>query len=78
MEAVDRVGNKRSRMRAGFTLFCPHPNPLPQGEGEKRHALSGDWISNLYFIFSHMHLPWHVPVIAAGKFNPSPLWERVG
>jgi hypothetical protein len=32
-------------MRAVFMLFGPHPNPLPQGEGEKRHALFGDRIS---------------------------------
>ena len=61
MEAVDRVGNKRSRMRASFTAVCPHPDPLdsgsklrstssihgvvPQGEGEKQYALFGGRIS---------------------------------
>ena len=33
-------------MRAVFALLGPHPGPLPQGEGEKRHALFGDRISN--------------------------------
>ncbi len=34
-------------MRAAVALLGPHPGPLPQGEGEKRHALFGDRISNI-------------------------------
>jgi hypothetical protein len=34
-------------MRAGFTAVCPHPGPLPEGEGEKQYALFGGRISNL-------------------------------
>jgi hypothetical protein len=26
-------------MRAGFSAVCPHPDPLPEGEGEKQCAL---------------------------------------
>ena len=58
-------------MRAGFALPGPHPGPLdsgsklrstssihgvvPQGEGEKRHALFCDRISN-----------WMTAILAAG------------
>ena len=34
-------------MREVLQLFSPHPNPLPEGEGEKQDALFGDRISNL-------------------------------
>ncbi len=33
------------RMRAGFVVVCPHPGPLPQGEGEKRYALFSGRVS---------------------------------
>ena len=44
-------------MRASFTAVCPHPDPLPQGEGEKQYALFGGRISILpmdasYLLFS--------------------------
>jgi hypothetical protein len=32
--------------RAGFCRVCPHPGPLPQGEGEKQRALFNGRISN--------------------------------
>src|SRR4030067_826901 len=35
MEAVDRVGNKRSRMRASFTAVWPPPRPPPPRAREK-------------------------------------------
>ena len=38
---------EKDRMRAGFTVACPHPIPLPQGEGEKQYALFDGWISML-------------------------------
>ncbi len=33
-------------MRAGFAALCPHPGPLPKGEGEKQYALFDGRISN--------------------------------
>jgi hypothetical protein len=33
-------------MRAGFAVVCPHPDPLPEGEGEKLYALFVGRISN--------------------------------
>ena len=33
-------------MRAGFSAVCPHPDPLPKGEGEKQYALFDGRISN--------------------------------
>ena len=32
---------EKDRMRAGFTAIFPHPDPLPEGEGDKQHALFG-------------------------------------
>jgi hypothetical protein len=45
MQEVEQRRERLPRMRAAFAVVCPHPGPLPQGEGEKRCALFGDRIS---------------------------------
>ena len=46
---MDVVGRAAQEAKAEDEGRCyaagPHPGPLPQGEGEKRHALFGDRIS---------------------------------
>jgi hypothetical protein len=37
---------EKDRMRAGFAVVCPHPDPLPEGGGEKLYALFVGRISN--------------------------------
>jgi hypothetical protein len=56
MEAVDRVGNKRSRMR-GFYSYCPltlslvNEAPFTRERG-KQYALFTGWVSKSYELYS--------------------------
>ena len=40
---------EKDRMRAGITVLCPHPGPLPEGEGEKQYALFTGLLSIIGF-----------------------------